>query len=43
MNKWYADPNAFIFSLTDKKKFELIDSQKIYQFHDNTDRILYFG
>jgi hypothetical protein len=25
--KWYSDPYAFIFSLSDKKKFELIDLQ----------------
>jgi hypothetical protein len=42
--KWYADPNAFIFSLSDKKKFEHIDPQTSTAFVlGASDRIIHFG
>jgi hypothetical protein len=42
--KWYADPNAFIFSLSNKKKFEHIDPQTSYAFCPGpSNRIIYFG
>jgi hypothetical protein len=41
---WYADPNAFIFSLSNKKKFDIINPQTPYAFYYNSaDRIMYFG
>ena len=43
-NKWYVDPNAFIFSLSDKKKFEHINPQSPHAFCPGpSDRIILFG
>ena len=43
-NKWYADSKAFVFSLSNRTKHPLKDTNSQHSFYHNPgDRIIYFG